>query len=371
MNKILFVATVDQHILHFHVPFLKWFNENGFEVHVASHGDNEIPYVSKKYNIPFSRNPIKLKNYTAYKELRKLIKTNNYRLIHCHTPTGGVLTRLASKQSRKKGSKVLYTAHGFHFFKGAPLKNWLIYYPIEKWLSKYTDSIITINEEDYRRITRGKFKSQKIDLVHGVGVDLSLFKPQTEEVKRELRSKYGFNSNQFLLLYVAELSHRKNHEILIRAVSDLKDKIPNMKLLLAGKGNCEYELKKLTEQLEVDEYIEFLGYRNDINNLMLLSDVAVSSSKQEGLPVNIMEAMASGLPLVVSNCRGNRDLVINNKNGYLVKDNNTEGFVKAINEIFNSKELRNEFGFRNRTLIQQYSLDKILESMIHLYKENL
>lgn len=206
LRRVLFTATVDSHIINFHIPYLRWFKERGYEVHVASKGDVNIPFVDVKYNIPFERSPFKSVNYKAYKELKEIIDRNSYELIHCHTPVGGVLTRLAAKNARTKGTKVLYTAHGFHFYKGAPLINWLLYYPVEKWLSRYTDCLITINEEDYRRAKKGNFKAKSIKFVNGVGIDLNEFTPQTKEKKKQLRKKYGYSDDDFILMYAAELN---------------------------------------------------------------------------------------------------------------------------------------------------------------------
>jgi glycosyltransferase EpsD len=147
---------------------MKWFKDQGWEVHVAANGDMNLPFVDKKYNIQISRSPLSWSNHEAYNQLKTIIGENEYGIIHCHTPVGGALARLAARKSRDNGTKVIYTAHGFHFCKGAPLINWLIYYPIERWLAKYTDCLITINEEDYQLAIKHKFKAKKIEHVHGV-----------------------------------------------------------------------------------------------------------------------------------------------------------------------------------------------------------
>ncbi|MDF2486669.1 MAG: glycosyltransferase family 1 protein, partial [Herbinix sp.] len=174
MKKVLFVATVvKHHISTFHIPYISWFKLNGYETHVCAKNDYEnkedcvIPYCDKYYDLPFGRSPLSSCNITAYKQLKRLIDTNEYDIIHCHTPVGGVLTRLAAKKARKSGTKVIYSAHGFHFFKGAPLKNWMLYYPVEKHLAKYTDCLITTNKEDYLGI-KDKFHAKSIKLVNGV-----------------------------------------------------------------------------------------------------------------------------------------------------------------------------------------------------------
>lgn len=367
MDKILFVATIDQHIRHFHYPFLEWFKNNGYEVHVASNGEEELLHVDKKYNIPFERLPFKTNNIKAYKQLKELIDSNDYKLVHCHTPMGGVITRLASISARKRGLKVLYTAHGFHFYKGAPKKNWLIYYPVEKLLSRFTDVLITINEEDYEIANEKKFKAEKIKLVHGVGIDLKKFRPQTNQMKAELRKKLGYQDEDFILIYVGELSYRKHQNILIRMVEMLKEDIPNLKLLLVGKGDYYNEYSSLIDALELNNFVHLLGYRKDVPELMLLSDIAVSSSRQEGLPVNVMEAMAVGLPLVVSNCRGNKDLVSNNENGYVVEMDDVVKFADSVRKLYISKELRVKFGENGLEIIKRYSLENILKEMELIY----
>lgn len=371
MKKVLFSATVDSHILNFHIPYLKWFKEQGYEVHVASSGNSNIPFVDIKYNVPFERSPFKLVNLKVYRQLKDIIDDNNYKLIHCHTPMGSVLTRLAAKKARKKGTKVIYTAHGFHFFKGAPLINWLLYYPVEKWLSKYTDCLITINDEDYECAKRNKFKAGSIKKINGVGIDLNKFKPQNLEKKKELRKQYGFSDTDFILIYVAEMSYRKHQDLLINVVNILKTKIPNLKLLLVGTGSFIDKYKKQTKNLGLEQYIYFLGYRKDIPNLMTIADVGVSSSRQEGLPVNVMEAMATGLPLVVTDCRGNRDLVRNDENGYIVGIDNLEEFAEKILKLYSSKELRKIFGRKSLELIKQYSLENIMLEVDQIYRSFL
>ena len=218
-KKILFVATVDEgHIIKFHIPYLRYFKENGYEVHVACAGNALIPYCDKKYELTFERTPYKLANLNAYKKLKIIIENNDYKLVHCHTPVGGVIGRLASRKARKLGTKVLYTAHGFHFYKGAPLRNWLVYYPIEKWLSRYTDCLITINEEDYNNVISKKFKAKQINLVHGVGVNLRKFEPQIIENKFQTRKEYGYEENDFILFYAAELNENKHQDLLIKVI---------------------------------------------------------------------------------------------------------------------------------------------------------
>jgi glycosyltransferase EpsD len=367
MKKVLFTATIDSFILSFLIPYLKWFKEQGYEVHVASNGESKIPFVDVKHNILFERSPYSRKNISAYIDLKKVIEENNFSIIHCNTPMGGVLTRLAARKMRKRGTKVIYTAHGFHFYKGASLRNWAVYYLIEKWLSKYTDCLITINEEDYRMCTNNNFKAKSIKIVNGIGIDLNKFQLQTVVNKTQLRKEYGYSEGDFILIYVAELNYNKHQDLLIEAVNVLKNKIPNVKLLLVGIGSLKQQYEKQARKLGLEGNVEFLGYRTDISNLLKLSDIAVSSSRREGLPVNVMEAMATGLPLVVTDVRGNRDLVLNGENGYVVGVEDVEMVTSSIESLYKSQELRKKFGGVNLELINIYSLESIMKKMEEIY----
>lgn len=367
MKKVLFTATVDSHILHFHLPFLKLFKDNGYEVHVATNGNEEIPYCDKKHVISFERSPLKKNNLKAIKDLKKIINEEKFDIIHCHTPMGGVVTRLAAKKARKKiHTRVIYTAHGFHFYKGAPIKNWLIFYPVEKYLAKYTDTLITINKEDYE-LAKKKFskRCKNIEYVPGVGIDEEKFNfKMTKKEKTELRKSLGLKDSDFVMIYPAEISKRKRQEWLINTTSDLLKKHKDMHILLPGKDSLNGKCQQLVKDLNLEKQIHFLGYRNDIPKLLKISDLAVSSASQEGLPVNIMEAMYVGLPIVASDCRGNRDLVEDGKNGYLVELEDKKRYTKCIESLY-----LNNNNFKNQSikLIKQYLLDKIIAEMIKIY----
>lgn len=367
MKKVLFTATVDSHILHFHMPHIQWFKEQGYEVHVASNGATRLPGVDQKFNVPFERQPLKMNSWEAYKVLKVLLDNNQYDIVHCHTPMGAVLTRFAAKNLRKEGTKVLYTAHGFHFFKGAPLQNWIIYYPIEKLLASFTDCLITMNGEDFQAAQDRKFKATEIKFVHGVGVDLERFQPPTEKQKQVLRQEYGFQQDDFVMIYVAELSPRKNQMMLIEVMKNLKEEFPQVKLLLVGKGDLHDQYQNEIHQSGLSEHIHLLGYRRDVDKLMRLSDIAVSSSRQEGLPVNVMEAMATGLPLVVTACRGNRDLVMQNINGYVTEIDDVPVFTERIKTLTTNELLKKRFGKRSIQLMEAYSLQAVMDELDVIY----
>lgn len=372
MKKVLFVATVVKtHIMEFHIPYLKMFKEMGWETAVAARNDYEnpadcvIPYCDIYYNIPFERNPLKPGNLKAYKELKHIIDEGEYDIIHCHTPVGAMLTRLAAKQARKQGTKVFYTAHGFHFYKGAPVINWILYYPVEKWLSRYTDVLITINKEDYERAKT--FKAGKVCYVPGVGIDLKKFNVGYVN-KEQKRKEIGVSANDFVLLSVGELIPRKNHEVVIRALSVLKqlDKLSHIEYVICGRGAYETDLKKLAEELSVADHIHFLGYRNDISEICNCADLFVFMSHQEGLPVALMEAMACGLPAVCSNIRGNTDLIEDGVTG-LISNNTPEELAEVINEMRNDAVLRDRLSSAALQKIKQFDLSSVEDEMTKIY----
>ena len=355
----------------FHIPYLKMFKEMGWETAVAARNDYDdpsecvIPYCDTYYDIPFERNPIKLSNLKAYKSLKDIIDEGGYDIVHCHTPVGAMLTRLAARKARKHGTKVFYTAHGFHFYKGAPAVNWLLYYPVEKWLSRYTDVLITINNEDYERAKT--FKAGKVCYVPGVGIDLNKFNVGHVD-KDKKRKEIGVRSDDFVLLSVGELSKNKNHEVVIRAMFVLKqyNKLNHLKYMLCGNGPYESKLRELSEKLGVADNIQFLGFRTDIAEICNCSDLFVFMSYREGLPVALMEAMACGLPAVCSNIRGNTDLIEDKKTGLIV-DNDPEAVAKAIYEMRQDNEMRESLASAALQKIKQFDLSSVENEMKMIY----
>jgi len=368
MKKVLFVAhVVKRHFMLFHIPYVKWFKENGYETHVCANNDYEnkedcdIPYCDKYYDLPFQRSPFSAKNITAYKELKKLIDKNDYEIIHCHTPVGGVLTRLASRKARKKGTKVIYTAHGFHFFKGAPIINWMLFYPVEKLCARFTDVIITINQEDYKMAQ--KFKANEVVYVPGVGIDTKKFSGLNVD-RNEKRKELGILDNQIAMLSVGELSKRKNHKLVIEALAKLNN--PNIVYLICGQGDLDKYLKDKARDLNVN--VKFLGFRKDVSEISMAVDMFVFPSLQEGLPVALMEAMVAGLPVVCSKIRGNTDLIEDGKGGYLVRTDDIEGFNKYIEKIINNTKIRERMSNFNIEAVKKYDKNSVEEKMLIIYK---
>lgn len=372
MKKVLIVATVVKlHIMVFHIPYIKWFKKNGYEVHVCAKNDYEnkedckIPFCDKFYDLPFERSPFKDNNYKVYKELKKIININDYDIIHCHTPMGGALGRFAARKARNKGTKVIYTAHGFHFYKGASIFNWIIYYPVEKWLAKYTDTLLTINKEDYSRAK--KFKVKRLKYVPGVGIDTDKFR-EVNVNKEEKREEIGLSKNNFMILSIGELNKNKNHEVIIKAVASLKNE--NIRYVLCGQGPLESYLKELAQKLGIEKQVYFLGFKSGIPEICKIADLFAFPSYREGLSLSLMEAMASGLPVVCSNIRGNTDLIKDGKGGYLVKPDDVDGFISAINKIISNKKSQN-FKKNNEKEISNYSINMVMNKMSQIYKNTI
>ncbi|MCR5809442.1 MAG: glycosyltransferase family 4 protein [Clostridiales bacterium] len=348
--KILYTATVLSHICQFHLPHMKMLQEKGWEVHVAAH-DNlavknglALKYCDKFIEMPFDRSPKSPNNVKAYKKLKELLAKEHYDVILCNTPMGGVVTRLAAKKARKQGTKVIYMAHGFHFFKGAPKTGWLIYYPIEKHMAKYCDLIITVNEEDYA-LAKERFGNRtRIAHIHGVGVDEERYHPASEAEQRAMREAEGLSPDDFVILCTGELNGNKNQKTLVSAAAQLKDRIPGLKVLLAGNGPSEQELRAQIASLGLQDTVRLLGYRTDLERVTPAVDLVVSCSFREGMPLNIIEAMLCKKPVVASHNRGHDELVEDGRTGYLVDPDDVDGFADAIAELAANPEERTSFG---------------------------
>lgn len=366
-KKVLFCATVDYHFKAFHLPYFQWFQDMGWEVHVAAGGDMNLPFVNEKFSVPIRRSPFHPENLSVYRRLKRLIQDNGYDMIHCHTPVGGVLARLAARQARQKGTKVLYTAHGFHFCEGAPLKNWLLYYPIEKFLSSYTDCLITINEEDYERAKQMKKTDCDAKKIHGIGVDTDRFRPVSRAESERLREKHGFTAGEFILVYPAELNGNKNQGILIEAAALLKNSIPELKLVFAGEGAMEESYRKKAESLGVSDIVRFYGFCRDIHELIQLADLSVASSIREGLGMNVLEGMAAEKPAVAADNRGHREIIEDGVNGFLVPAGDSAAFADRIEKLYRSPGLRKAMGQKGRRTAECFSETRTVKEMAHIY----
>ena len=362
IKKILYVATVDSHIRAFHLPYLKMMQEKGWETHVATNGKEKIPFCDHRHTICMERSPFKPNNLRAIKQMKQLLEKEHFDIIHCHTPMGSVVTRLAAKKARKNGTRIIYTAHGFHFYTGAPLINWLLFYPVEWYLAKYTDTLITINHEDYNRAKK-KFSKRCHDIqyVPGVGINPKKFDfKMTEKEKHELRTSLRLKDDDFVMICVGRLDKNKNQSFLIKCMSELVKEKPKAHLLLVGQDELNGKYQRLAKKLGVGINVHFLGQRKDIPKLLKISDLAVSSSKREGLPVNIIESSITGIQIVTTGCRGVSDILKDYNNISTADDKNS--FEKKIKEASTIKNKGNINAIK-----QKFCIDSIATYLTNIY----
>ena len=368
--KILYCSTVRSHIGQFHVPVINALKEAGQEVHAAYHDNSadkpglDLSMLDKVFEVPFERSPYSPQNIKACKILKKIIDEGDYDIIHCHTPVGGVMTRIAAKDARKRGTKVFYTAHGFHFYKGAPKKYWAMFFPVEKALAKETDVLITINQEDYDLASK-HFKAGKIVKINGVGVDLSKFHVATAEEKQAAREALGIKPEQFVMLCAADLSVRKNQPMIFRAMARIKNECPNMVALLPGQPILKGEYEKLCAELGISDMVQLMGYRRDIDKLLAACDCVISSSRQEGLPMNLIEAAASGRYIIATDVRGNADVVKQSGFGALVKLNDDEAMAREIQKAMAAQ------GTYDLNRVRLFDEKEIVKTIMALYRESV
>lgn len=343
MRKILFVANVaKEHINKFHIPTIKEFKKQGWIVDVACSGNDEVPECDNRFKTCWKRSPFTFKTIKGIFQLKKIIAENDYDIIYCHTPVGGLIGRLAARTARKNGAKVVYNAHGLHFFKGAPIINWLLYYPVEKILAHFTDVFITINKEDYNRVKKKFNKKLDVHLINGMGIDFDKLNIEDPyQVRKEYRGKLGISDDTTELIYVAELSPNKNQKMLVDLVQTLRLRGENVVLILPGPDHCDGKLQEYIDKKGLKEYIKLLGWRNDIGELLTSADICVASSIREGFGINIVEAMYCGLPVVAVNNRAHKMIIKDNDNGFLVNINDVNSMADMTSLLINNKDVYN------------------------------
>lgn len=376
-KRALIYASVASMIDQFNRDNIRILQNEGYEVDVAANfsfgstTSQERVNLCKKeleekgvtvYDVSLPRSLFRIIDiWKAYIQSKKIIDQGNYTIVHCHSPIGGVICRLACRRSRKVGTKLIYTAHGFHFYEGAPLLNWLMYFPIEFILSSWTDLLITINEEDYQRAKKF-FKTKEIKYVPGIGIDTQRF-GELHINKQKKKEELGLGKDDVVLLSVGELNDNKNHEVVIKALRELKDS--KLHYLVAGQGVLYEKLRNLAIELEVDNQVHILGFRTDVEELLQMADIYIFPSKREGLSVALMEAMAAGLPIICSKIRGNVDLIKHGENGYLCDCKDVHAFSNAIKEI--QCDEANIFGNKNREKILKCDIKQVRNMMKQIY----
>ena len=385
LGKVLMVASVASMIQQFNMRNIEILQQLGYEVEVACNfetgntcSEKQIALLKQQleeqgvewHQIDFARNVFKVReNGRAYRQLEKLFQEKRYQFVHCHSPIGGVLGRLAA---HKYKTRVIYTAHGFHFFKGAPKKNWLLFYPVEWLLSFWTDLLITINREDYDRAKKPMHAAQTI-YVPGVGIHLEDFKVLADgnkERRAEKRKELGIPEKTFMIVHVAEFTANKNQKTVISAIEKLDGQ--DVCYVMCGIGDKKRELEEQVKAANMEKKIRFLGFRRDIDEILEASDCFVLSSYREGLSVALMEAMAKGLPIVCGKIRGNVDLVQDGVGGFLVNPGNADEYAGAFEKLIemkqNDPETFLQMGETNKKTMEQFSCEKVDEKMREVYQ---
>jgi glycosyltransferase involved in cell wall biosynthesis len=352
MKKALYVASVFSHLACFHIPFMKALKERGFVVYAMARTDRPgvVPKLEqhdiKCIEMPFSRSPYSWKNLKVYKMLRRMFKENRYDIIHVHTPAAAFLTRAAARNTKQ--GLIVYTAHGFHFYKGAPKRNWLIYFPVEKLARRWTDILVTINHEDYENAQKlGYEPGKSLVYTHGVGINIDEFVVPDR------------NGNGTVFVCVGEMNKNKNQEWLLDVWKEFDD--PETELRIIGDGPLEQKLRKKASPLK---NVKFLGYRTDIAQQLAESDVLISVSHREGLPRNVMEAMAAGKPVIGTNIRGTKDLV--KATGLLVKPGDKAALRRAVS-VMKDKQSRKLFSSYTRREIKPFSEENTVNEIMKVY----
>lgn len=369
-KKALMVSTIIGFLGTFEINDIRILQNIGYEVHCACNcdiSDNKIVVDNLRkagiieHHIPFARYPFTMTNIKAYKRLKQLISEEDFDLVHCHTPVGGVLGRMAAKSLQIP--MIIYTAHGFHFFKGCPLKNRIMFYPIEMMMSHCTDILITINNEDFV-VAKKKFKAKRTERIHGVGIDIEKFCSVADSGK-EKRKELGVSENEIMLLSVGELNRDKNHIEVLEAMRSLAPK--GYKYFVAGNGNLKDSYNEFIKTNSLEKSVELLGYRQDISELLQAADIYVFPSLFEGISVALMEAVAAKLPIACSKVRGNVDTVLTPESYFNTK--NADTLVKAIEQIASmNKEHKQAMVETNYQNLLKYRLSEVQKEMTEIYK---
>lgn len=384
-KKVLMLASVASMIDQFNMSNIDILLKIGYDVDVACNfgygstcSDEKIVELKAKlkekgircFQIDFTRSVMNLfQDGKAYKQVRKLVENNKYDLIHCHSPIGGVIGRIVAHETN---TKVIYTAHGFHFYEGGPKKNWFIYYPIEKALSKWTDVLITINKEDYNRAKK-KFFAKETRYIPGVGVDVEKFEmglKNKQQNKKMKRAELGVSDNDFVLLSVGELQDRKNQRVVIEALHMLNN--PNIYYWAVGKGELFPEYLEMIKKYGLEKNVFLLGFRTDIMELCNAADCFVHPSVREGLGIAPLEAMAGGLPLISSYVNGIKDYTENEVSGCCIIDPlSVTEMKKAIEKMYQDVEFRNRCGINNLETVKKFDIKNTNNIMQDIYYQFL
>ena len=383
MKKVLFVTTISGFLPQFEKNDVKLLKQMGCQIHYASNFTNPIYAFDKTelekngvalHQIDIEKSPAKInKNIKAIKQLIKIIDENDIDIVHCHNPMGGVAARIAARAGKRK-PKVIYTAHGFHFYKGAPIMNWLLFYTVERFLARYTDIIVTINREDYIRAKKFRLKKNgEVYLIHSVGVNKEKFAPRPE-LRETKRAELGIPADAFHIVTAAELNENKNQKVVIEAVAALKnkskidaDKAYNIYYTICGKGPNEDKLRELIKAYGLENNVGLLGYRTDMDEILQTADVFAFPSIREGLGVAAIEALMCNVPLIAADNRGTREYASDGNNGIVCRYDAVDEFEEAIELLYGNTAYRKRMADRCRESVKKFTIEEVEKTMTKVY----
>lgn len=368
-KRILFCASTVSHINNFHLPYLKAFHDCGYEVWVVADKKEPIVFADHVIALPFQKNLMSHKNIKAIFKAKRLLEKIEFDIISTHTTLASAVVRAAIILLHRK-PKVFCTVHGYLFNESDGLKKWISLIP-EKICASVTNVLMVMNHEDYRIAKKYRLSSDKLYYIDGMGIALGNFMRPSQEERIELRRRQGFSEEDFLFLYAAEFSKRKNQSLLIRAFANISKEHTNMKLLLAGDGVLLEECKSLAKGLISKDQIQFLGHVNDMKAIYSIVDAVVSTSRIEGLPFNIMEAMACGLPVIASKIKGHVELVNHEETGVLFELEDQAELEEALMLVFDDKEKQVRLGKNAIKRMERFSLDSVFEQIMEIYYKNI
>lgn len=368
MKKLLLVANVSkEHIRKFHIPFILRMKELGWRVDVACRLDEPVPECDNAYDLPCDRNPFRGGLSKSVKLLQQVIQQNRYDLICCNTITGSIVARLSARSFRPQGLKVIYIDHGLHFFKGAPAHRWIMGYPMEKALAPLTDVMVTINSVDYAT-ARTYLGIKNVERIHGIGVDLQRFREcrlSSAEWLQKRRS-LGLSGEDFIMTYVAEIIDNKNQQLLLQLLELILPAIPNAKLMLIGPEHDGGKIRAMVQKQGLSDRVLLTGWRDDIPHLLRISDVYTASSKSEGLPLNLIEAMACDLPVVACKNRGHSEIILHGENGFLVEQGDSAAMAARVFQLAKDPSLKQKIVHQAQLDITQYETTHVLDELTEI-----
>ena len=364
-RKILYVASSFGHLASFHRPYLRWFAQQGCEVHAAAGGEPcALDGVSRFISLPLEKCMFSPRNVFAAHQLRALLRREDYALVSLHTSLAAFFARLALRPAWKGRPVVMNTVHGYLFDDATPLLKRQLLLSAERLTAPVTDWLLTMSRQD-DDIAHHYALGKDIRFTRGMGIDTPHFTPPDEAHKAQLRTQLGLDSSALILVYAAEFSGRKNQSTLIQAMPRLPE---NTVLVLLGRGERLEECRALAETLGVASRVRFPGFVQNTKDYYQAADLCVSSSRSEGLPFNIMEAMACGLPVIASDVKGHQDLVHPGVTGLLYPFGDADAFSGAVHQLDNPQR-RQQMGRAARQAILPFDIQPVFEELTTLYRQ--